>query len=155
TPRDELLRLVPDDVAFCLVVNDLRGHYSALADSPFVAQFAGSPLGKVVGNAPEMAKLADVEKFLKQHLGTDFAQLRDAILGDAVVLAYRPGPPGKPEQEQGMLLVRARNEKALGGLIDRLNKTQQASGELKKLEERQHNGVKYQCRSERNQPPSY
>ena len=34
-PRDELLRLVPDDVAFCLVVQDLRGHAEALSASPF------------------------------------------------------------------------------------------------------------------------
>ena len=52
-------------------------------------------------------------------------------------------------------MVRARSEKALAGLVDKLNKAQQAFGELKKLEERQHNGVKYQCRIERNQPPGF
>jgi hypothetical protein len=155
SPRDELLRLVPDDVAFCLAVQDLRGHIAALQDSPFAKQFNASPIGKLIAASPERVKLGEVEKFLKQHLGTDWAQLRDDILGDAIVFAYRPGPPGKPEAEQGIFLVRAGNEKALTSLVDRFNKAQQAFGELKKLEERQHNGVTYQCRIERNQPPSY
>jgi hypothetical protein len=154
-PRDELLRLVPDDVAFCLVVQDLRGHVAALKESPFAKQFNASPVGKLIAASPELAKLRDVEQFLKQHLGTDWAQLRDDILGDAVVFAYRPGPPGKPEEEQGIFLVRAGNEKALANLVDRFNKAQQTFGELKKLEERQHNGVTYHCRIERNQPPGY
>lgn len=154
-PRDELLRLVPDDVAFCLMVQDLRGHIAALTDSPFAKQFNASPVGKLIAASPEAAKLGDVEKFLKQHLGTDWATLRDDILGDALVFAYRPGPPGKPEEEHGLFLVRARNEKALTNLVDRLNKAQQAFGELKKIEERQHNGATYYCRIERNQPPGY
>ena len=36
SPRDELLRLVPADVGFCLVLEDLRGHGKAFAESPFV-----------------------------------------------------------------------------------------------------------------------
>lgn len=148
SPRDELLRLVPDDVAFCAVLPDLRDHYAALAGSPLFAEFKAA-------KTPELAKLADLEKFLKQHLGTDFAQLRDDILGDACVFAFKPGPPGKPEQEQGLFLVRARNETVLANLVDRLNKAQQGFGELKSLEERKHNGVTYNARIERNNPPTF
>ena len=155
TPRDELLRLVPDDVGFCLVVQDLREHLAALADSPLAVAVKASPIAKVVGNAPEVAQLSAVEKILKEHLGTDFAQLRDDILGDAVVFAYRPGPPGKPEQDQGLVLIRARNAILLAGLVDRLNQLQLKLGELTRLEERQHNGTKYFSRVERNQPMTY
>jgi len=154
-PRDELLRLVPEDVGFCLVVQELREHLAALADSPMAAAVKASPLARAVGNAPELAQLAAVEKILKEQLGTDFVQLRDDILGDAVVFAYRPGPPGKPEQDQGLLLIRARNAVLLAGLVERLNQLQLKLGELLRLEERQHNGAKYFCRVERNQPTTY
>src|SRR5262249_62028025 len=90
-------------------------------------------------------------RFLENLLGVDAKQLRDDILGDAVVLAYRAGPPDKPQQEQGLLMVRARQAKTLAALVDRLNQVLKESGELKKLEEREHNGVKYFRRIERKE----
>src|SRR5437868_3919216 len=95
SPRDELLRLVPEDVGFCLVLENLGGHGKALADSPFVAQFRASPLGTMLHNAPEAQKLTGLDHFLQRYLDLTSAQLRDDILSEALVLAYRPGPPGK------------------------------------------------------------
>lgn len=143
-PRDELLRLVPEDAGFCLVVSDLRG----LAKSPFLERFQASPLGKGLAKSPEWAKLLQAEKQVKANLGADFAQLRDDILGDTVVFVYRPGPPEKLDQEQGLFLTWARDPQLLKGLADKLNELQTKSGELKKLEEREHQGVKYFCRIE-------
>jgi hypothetical protein len=154
-PRDELLRLVPDDVGFCLAVQDLRGHWSALRDSPFIQQLKNSPAGQALRNAPEWAQLQAVERMLRQHLDLGWAELRDDIFGDAIVLAYRPGPPGKPEQEQGLLLVRARNSEVLTRAFERLNEAQKKLGELKLLEERQHNGIKYFYRVEQNHAPYF
>src|SRR5262249_31286519 len=142
-PRDELLRLVPDDVAFCVVVQDLRGRWSALSSSPFAAELRKSQAGQALKNAPESAQLAEVEKLLREHLGMGWAELRDEIFGDAIVLAYRPGPPGKPEQEQGLLLVRARTAEVLAKTVARFNEAQRELGELQRLEERSHRGVKY------------
>src|SRR4051794_2935894 len=79
TPREQLLRYVPEKVGFCLVLNDLRGHGDALADSPFAAQFLRSPLGKALAGAKELEQLAKVEKDLKDLLGLDAKQLRDDI----------------------------------------------------------------------------
>jgi hypothetical protein len=155
SPRDELLRLVPEDVAFCLTVQDLRGHLTALADSPFINQLRTTMLGQALANAPELAQLAEAEKFLKQQLDLDWKTLRDDILGDAAVFAYRPGPAGKMEQDQGIFLVRARNPATLAGLVERLNKAQLKSGELKKIEECEHRGSKYFRRVERDQPANY
>src|SRR5205814_5860862 len=109
TPRDELLCLVPEDVGFCLVVQDLRGHITALRDSPFLEQLRASRFGVAFSGSPELAKLAGMEAVLKEHLQIDLANLRDDLLGDAVVFAYRPGPPGKPEQEQNLILIRGRD----------------------------------------------
>jgi len=152
TPRDELLRLVPDDVGVCLIVQDLRGHTAAIEASPFAQQVRTSFVGKLLVVAPETKKLQEASKVLKEQFGTDWAQLRDDILGDAVVMTYTPGPPGEPDKEQGLFMVRARDAALLQKLIDKLNDAQKKSGDLKSLDEAMHNGVKYFKRVEKNQP---
>src|SRR4051794_9682375 len=107
-PRDEVLRFVPDDVGFCLVVQDLRGTSADVLSSPFAEAFARSPLCAGLAGAAEWKQLGDVEKYLKDHLGVGWKELADDLLGDGFAFAYRPGPPDKPEQEQGAFLVRAR-----------------------------------------------
>ena len=106
SPRDELLRFVPDDVGFCFVMQDLRVHAAELADSPFVEQVRRSPLGTALQASKELGQLDQIDRGLRQSFGAGFDQLRDDLLGDAVVFAYRPGPPDKPDQEQGLILVR-------------------------------------------------
>jgi hypothetical protein len=154
-PREHLLRYVPETVGFCLVLNDLRGHGEALADSPFVAQFAKSPLGKELRAAAEFAQLEKVEKDLKRLLGLDLKQLRDEILGDAVVFAYRPGPPDQPKQEQGLILLHARDPKLLAKMIEQINAKQKEAGELTETEEREHKGFKYVRRAEKKDTNYY
>jgi hypothetical protein len=148
SPRGELLRLVPPDIGFCLLIEDLRGHGNALLESPFVKQFSRSPLVTQALETPEAQKLGIIDQFLQQYLKVSAIQLRDEILGDALVLAYRPGPVGRPAEEQGLLLVRARDPQLLGGLVERINDLQRASGELRELEERQHAGHRYFHRAE-------
>lgn len=155
SPRERLLSMVPEDVSFCLVVQNLRQHAATLADSPFIKSFQKSQLGQSVLGGQEAKQLVSVEKFLKEHMHVDFVQLRDDILGDAVVLAYRPGPPGKPEQEQGIVLLQARDAKLLTHLIARINEMQKESGELTRLDERTHQGVTYFRRICKKDPPFY
>ena len=88
-------------------------------------------------------------------MASKWAQLRDDILGDALVLAYRPGPPGKPEQEQGLILVHARDAKLLAQVVERLNQFQKESGELKEVQVRDHAGQKYYQRVERDKSSFY
>jgi hypothetical protein len=143
SPRDALLRLVPDDVSLCLVVNDLRGHAQRLEAAPWFKRALASPLGKLVAASPEWRQLSRTEDEIKRHLGISAPQLRDDILGDAVVLAYRHAPPGKPDQEQGLLLLRARDAELLAKVVERLNQAQEKSQELKALEPREYKGVRY------------
>jgi hypothetical protein len=148
TPRDELLRLVPDSVGFCFVVQDLRGRAAALQNSPFLEQLSRSPFAAKIRSSEDLKKLDLFESKMKEKLGLNWTQLCDDIFGDALVLIYRPGPPGKPELEQGALLLRARNEKVLSALIDRINQVQKKEGELKDLQERRHKGTVYYRRLE-------
>jgi hypothetical protein len=149
SPRDELLRLVPEDVAFCLVVQDLRGHVQVLQKSEFFQALVKIPLVKALKASPEMKKLAEMDRFLQAQLGLDGLGIIDQFLGDAVVLAYRPNPPGKTDQDQGLILLRARNAKVLSDFLDRLNKVQMASGDLTEVTPRQWQGVTYYRRAER------
>jgi hypothetical protein len=143
SPRDELLRLVPEDVGFCLVIEDIRGHGTALLASPFFKQFRSSPTAAKIVDSPETKKLSEIDQFLARNLHITSIQLRDEIIGDELVLAYRPGPPGKPQDEEGLFLLHARNPKLLAELLDRINEIQKQSGDLEKIEERVHAGRKY------------
>src|ERR1700677_2593905 len=145
--RDELLSLVPADAGFCLSLQNLRDESEKWARSAWFKTVRASSLGQAIEKAPELEKLARLDKEMQKHLGIHWNTLRDDILGDAVVLAYWPAPPGRPEQEQGLLLIRARKADVLKKLVDSLNKAQKESKELKRLEERQYKGVKY-CRRE-------
>jgi hypothetical protein len=146
--RDELLRFVPDEAAFCLVVQDLRTHLRDLTASPLGQQWTKTVLGQGLASSPEWKQLLAVEQHLKKHLGVGWPELRDDVLGDAFAFAYRPGPPNKPEQEQGLFLLRARNEKTLADLVRKLNEVQKANREVTALEERQYRGVRYVRRVE-------
>ena len=84
TPRDDLLRLVPEDVGFCLVIQDLRGHSQSFLQSPFAKKLWESPIGMTIASAPEQKKLLEFEAQLRQGLGVTWPQLRDEIFGDAV-----------------------------------------------------------------------
>ena len=70
---------------------------------------------------------------LKKHLGVYWPTLRDEIFGYSVIVAYRPVTPARPEQEQGMIALRAAAPKRLAELVDRFNQLQKDAGELKAL----------------------
>src|ERR1700730_9039419 len=69
--REELVRLIPEDVALCLVVTDLRTQGDRLMKSPWVQALKDSPFGQVLGDAPELLKLAEVKKQIQKHLQID------------------------------------------------------------------------------------
>lgn len=142
-PTDEALRLVPPETRICLVVRDLRTHLRAIEGSPFEKWLEQSPLGKRLTEPGEMAKIQQLETFLKSQFGVGFDQLLDDVLGDAVVLAYEPGPPGKPDDESGVVLVNARKPDLLVGLVEKLNEFQQKSGEIKSVRPLTHQGRRY------------
>src|SRR5215475_5226988 len=107
--RDELLRLVPDDVGFCLLLEDLRGHSTQLRDSPFFSQFEKSPIAGLLKTDPDWRKFTEGRDKLEALLGIDVQKLRDDILGDAVVFAVRPAAEDKPNDDRALVLLRARD----------------------------------------------
>jgi hypothetical protein len=146
--RFELLSLLPEDFAVCVVMHDLRGQSEHWERSAWLKTFRQSPLGKTLLDAPELRQLALVEKDLKKHFNLDWTTLRDDILGDTVLFAYRPGADNKPEDEQGLLLLHVRKPQQLTSFIDRLNDVQKKSGELKSLTELKYKGNSYHRRQQ-------
>jgi hypothetical protein len=154
-PRHELLRYVPSEVTFCLVLQDLRDHAAALAESPFIEQLRRSALGRSFAQAPQWSTLDAIEARLKKDLGVDWNRLRDDLLGDALVFAYRAAAPDGKDPEGGLVLVRARSERVLAELVERINKLQRDKGELKELEKLEYAGVTYFRREETRGPAHY
>lgn len=155
SPRDELLRFVPDDVGLCMVLQDLRGHTARVLSSPFVAGLRASPVGAALRQNKGAADLAQVEAKLRAQFGLDWGRLRDDVLGEAVVFAYRPGPPGRPEQDRSLVLVRARDAKVLAELVEHFHRQQEQAGQLKEVTERQYEGVTYYRRVDQKETSYY
>jgi hypothetical protein len=142
-PIEQLTALLPDDIGLCLLICDARGHWSALQDSPFVARLEDSALGKKFISAPEIRRLFEIERQIEPLLGTSFRQVRDDLVGDAVVLAFRPGSPQEPDSESGVFLTWARHPRLPAQLLERLNELQKQGGELKEVREQRHRGRSY------------
>jgi hypothetical protein len=133
-PRDDLLRLVPDDYTFCVVVQNLRDQTRGEGEGSFLKGIAEHPLMKGLSAAPESRKLAQSIEDVMKGLMVTPEQLRDDLLGDALVFAYRKGPPGEEGKEDGLILVHARDPKLLARVVDRINELQTKSGELKRVD---------------------
>jgi len=142
-PRTELARLVPQEVAVCLIFGNLRAQTNKIKQASWMKQVRASPLGQQLASALDAPRLGPFGEMLEKRLGLTWPQLRDEVLGDAVLMAYQPGPPDRPEDEKGLLLLKARNPALLGKLIQQLNDVQTKSGELKSLQKRQHLGKTY------------
>ena len=134
-PTQELLRSVPPESTICFVAQDWSTHSQRIAASPFLVRLKESDLGQSLLNPDAMGKIFALESVLTDALHLSVGQLRDDILGDAIVYAYQPGQPGKPDDDSGILLVKARNAKTLAKLVDNFNGVQKESGELKTLTE--------------------
>lgn len=135
-PTQDLLRSVPPESTICFVAQDWKGHSERIAKSPFVELLKKSDLGQTILNADAFDKILALETVLTDTLHLTVEQLRDDILGDAIVYAYRPGAAGTPDDDAGVLMVKARNPKTLAKLLVDFNDAQTKSGELKALTER-------------------
>ena len=147
-PADALLRLVPPDAAVVLTVEGLRDQVRA---------FTGSRLAADLWQLPAVRAWLDSEKYqqfeqsraqIEAVLGANLTDLRDELLGDAVVLALRlpPEAPADSSQARGLLVFRARDRALLERLIRVVNTTQKDSGELAQVGDRQRAGTTYHVR---------
>ena len=149
SPRDEALRLAPPDFALVVVVQNLRDHVKAVAESPFAAWLPTTTFGKFVLNSEAFKQFTDGATPVLGALGLTPTDLLHDIIGDAAVFAFTPGPPNDPKGERSVVLIRPRKPDALAKVIATLNDAQTKNGELKAVVEHAHAGGAY---SERRKP---
>ena len=140
---DAVLHLVPSDTTICLIVRDAGQHLKTIGESPMAEWFFKSTVGKQLADPNELDKLKVAEQFLTTQLGVTSEQIRDAVLGDAIVLAYQPGPVGKPDSETGIIFIKPRSMDVLQQLIDGVNKLQLQGNEIRPVKELSHRGQRY------------
>ncbi|AGA29665.1 hypothetical protein [Singulisphaera acidiphila] len=143
---DPLLRLTPPDAGITLAIEDLRGHTQEYLASPLAGRLARLPFVRSWMDSPQVASFQAARRQIETVLGTTLKNVRDELLGDAVVLTLWVPPQGKQEEARGMLLIRARDRKLLGRLIEGINDSQTKKGELLRIVERTRNGISYQVR---------
>src|SRR5215208_3761241 len=79
-PRDDLLRLVPDDYTFCVVVQNLREQSKGEGDNSFLTGIAEHPLMKGFQGTPESRKLSQAIEEVTKGLMVTPEQIRDDLL---------------------------------------------------------------------------
>ena len=147
-PADALLRLVPADAAVVITVENLRDHANAFLKSRFAADLQQLPAVKEWLASEKFRHFENSRAQIETMLDANLTDLRDDLLGDAVVIALHlpSGAPAEASQARGLLLLKARDPALLNRVIDIVNNAQQDSGELARVVDRQRTGTTYHVR---------
>jgi hypothetical protein len=128
-PVASLLPLIPEDTAITFVVRNAGPQLQKLATSPMKAWLLDSPLGRQLADPKEADKLKGIIDFVVAQLGVTPDEIRDDILGDAIVFAYQMPKPGTTT-DAGTILIRPRKPEVMQKLLDRVNTLQVAAKEI-------------------------
>ena len=132
-PNDELMGLVPTDMAVVLVLDRFRERSREILDSDLVRELSKLPTVRSWFESEKGKGLIRARAEIEAALGVTLAQLRDDVLGDSVVLALHLKPGSDPDEAAGLFLTRARNRVTLDSLIESINKAERAEGILKEV----------------------
>jgi len=98
TPAEELLRFVPPDVSLCLVVRDLAATPPPWPSRPSSSSWRRSPLGKQMQQTWASSGPSSPTSSCRSTCASTRPSCATTSSAIAVVVAYRLGPPGKPQQ---------------------------------------------------------
>lgn len=145
---NDLLRLAPPDASLVLTVEGLRDQFRSINGSGLLASLRQLPAVKSWLDSEKHRHLRRSCEEVEAVLGVKLAEIRDEVLGDAVVLVLRlpPGEAPDPSQARGLLLLRAHDPALLERLISSLNAAQRDSGELKRVDARRRGNTTYHVR---------
>lgn len=147
-PSDELLKLVPADAGLIVTVDRLREQSRAILDSQLFEDVRGLPVFQAWLGAEKVRDFERSRGQIEGFLETSFGEVRDEILGDAVVLALRlPADKADPAEARGLLVLKARDPKLLERLVGLVNSTQQQNGEIADLSEQRRGSTVYLTRT--------
>ncbi len=147
-PADDLLRLVPPDVAVVVTVEGLRDQARAFGASRLAGELRQLAPVKAWLDSERFQQFERSRAQIEAFLGSSITEIRDELLGDAVVLALRlpADVPPDPSKASGLLLVRARNQVLLKRVMRIINTAQEESGELARIGDIDRNGTTYHVR---------
>ena len=145
SPARELQKLIPPDASVVLTVEDLRGQVRELLASRLAAELQKLPAVKAWFDSEKYEQLETARDQIEGVLQTKLTEIRDQIVGDAVVIALRLplDSPFDPSRARGILALKAANPALLKRLIDLVNTTQQQNGELAAVVERKRGDISY------------
>ena len=139
---EPLLKMVPADVGACLILDDLSGHWDRLMQSPLWRHVRQTGAFQAWQQSPRYARFQEQKAALETAFGPLEGVLRN-LVGQHVVLAFRPDPGGLTSQGQGLLLTATRDADATAALIDKLHRMERTEMKLVRLSTRQHKGQSY------------
>ena len=147
-PADGLLRLVPPDAAVVLTVEGLRDQIRAFTGSRLAADLQRLPAVKAWFDSEKYRQFERSRAQIEALVGANLTEIRDGLIGDAVVLALRlpAEAPADSSQARGLLLFQARDQALLERLIRVVNTAQKDGGELARVADRQRAGITYHVR---------
>jgi hypothetical protein len=147
-PSDALLKLAPADAGVILTVDNLREHARAILDSPLAKDVQRLPAFKAWLDSDKVRDFLRSREQIEGFFQATFGDIRDEILGDAVVLALRlpPDKAADPGEARGVLILKARDAKLLRRLVDLVNTTQKQNGEIAAISERKRGKTVYHTR---------
>ena len=88
-PADMLARLVSPDMAVVVTVEGLREHAAAFFKSRLADDLWRLPAVRAWLGSKKLKDLERARTQIETHLGVNLADVRDDLLGDAVILAVR------------------------------------------------------------------
>ena len=135
-------------MAVVLTVEGLRDHARAFTATRLAAELWQLPAVKAWLDSEKYRQFQQSRARIEALLGANLTDLRDELLGDAVVLALRlpSESPADASQARGLLLFQARDKALPERLIRVVNAGQEESGELAHVAQRQRSGTTYYVR---------
>jgi hypothetical protein len=147
--RDELLRIMPKDITFAFLVQNLGAQCKALNNSPFLAQLQKVPLGKAILLPQDPGEAKTIEELFKDFDITPEVLVYE-IMGDAFLFAYQDPPVGKGGDGQGIFLVHSKNPKKLASLLEKIDAYQIRTGDLQEIKLKEYAKRTYVQRVKKN-----
>jgi hypothetical protein len=144
-PADGLFQLVPPEAGATLAIEDLRHQAPRVSASPLFARLKALPAVQEWLSSPGFEHFNRTCADLEHALNRPRAELRDALFGQAVVLALHLDPAEDPAHASGLLLLRFADRALVDRFLDTINAAQRDQ-ELLEVRERQHEGQTYHVR---------
>jgi hypothetical protein len=144
----ELLRLIPHDSGVVLTLDDLRGQVRGLLASRLAGELQKVPAVRAWFDSEKYQQLETARDQIEGMLHAKLTEIRDQVLGDAVVFALRlpSDGPADPARAQGIVLLKAHDPALLKRLIDLFNTIQRNNGEITAVVERKRGEIPYSVR---------